>query len=92
VFGSQFDYDRIGLVLISGGMGMYLAAATLNQALLARDRARQACACWLGAAATYVAFLLIPGVHDRVLQVEIGYVGGAMLLCGLLYSLYRSSH
>jgi O-antigen/teichoic acid export membrane protein len=92
VFGSEFDYDRVGLVLISGGMGMYLAAATLNQALLARDRARQACACWLGAALAFVVFLLIPGFDDRVLQVEIGYVGGAMLLCGLLYSLYRSSH
>jgi O-antigen/teichoic acid export membrane protein len=92
VFGSEFDYDRVGLVLISGGMGMYLAAATLNQALLARDRARQACACWLGAALAFVVFLLIPGFDDRVLQVEIGYVGGAMLLGGLLYSLYRSSH
>jgi O-antigen/teichoic acid export membrane protein len=92
VFGSEFDYDRVGLVLISGGMGLYLAAATLNQALLARNRARQSCACWLGAALTFVVFLLIPGFGDRVLQVEIGYVGGAMLLCGLLYSLYRSSH
>jgi O-antigen/teichoic acid export membrane protein len=92
VFGSQFDYDRVGLVLISGGMGLYLGAATLNQALLARNRARQSCACWLGSALAFVLFLLIPGIHDRVLQVEIGYVGGAMLLCGLLYSLYRSSH
>jgi O-antigen/teichoic acid export membrane protein len=92
VFGSQFHYDRIGLVLISGGMGLYLCAATLNQALLARNRARQACACWLGSAATFVAFLLVPGIDNRVLQVEIGYVGGAMLLGGLLYSLYRSSH
>jgi O-antigen/teichoic acid export membrane protein len=92
VFGSQFHYDRIGLVLISGGMGLYLCAATLNQALLARNRARQACACWLGSAAAFVAFLLIPGIDNRVLQVEIGYVGGAMLLGGLLYSLYRSSH
>ncbi|MGI8750541.1 MAG: hypothetical protein ACR2J6_08345 [Thermoleophilaceae bacterium] len=89
VFGGDFGYDRAGLVLISVGMGLYLAAATLNQALLARDRARQACACWLGSAAAFVGFLLVPGFDDRVLQVEAGYVGGALLLCGLLYGLYR---
>jgi hypothetical protein len=36
-----------------------------------------------------VAFLLIVRFDDRVLQVELGYVGGALALCGLLYSLYR---
>ena len=51
VFGGDFDYDRGGLVLISLGMGLYLAAATLNQALLARGRAREACVAWLAAAA-----------------------------------------
>jgi len=89
VFGGDSAYDRLGLVLISVGMGLYLAAATLNQALLARDRARQACACWLSSALAFVAFLLVPGFDDRVLQVEAGYVGGALLLCGLLYALYR---
>lgn len=89
VFGGDFDYDRLGLVLISIGMGMYLAAATLNQALLARNRALQASACWLGSAAAFVAFLLIFRFDDRVLQVEVGYVAGALLLSGLLYSLYR---
>ena len=44
VFGGEFAYDRLGLVLISVGMGLYLAAATLNQALLARNQARAACA------------------------------------------------
>jgi len=89
VFGGESTYDRIGLVVISLGMGLYLAAATLNQALLARNRARQACACWLGSAGAFVAFLLIVRFDDRVLQVELGYVGGALALCGLLYSLYR---
>jgi len=91
VFGGTFDYERGGLVLISVGMGLYLAAATLNQALLARDRAREACGAWLAAAAGFVAFLLLPGFDDRVLQVEVGYVGGALVLCGLLYGLYRRS-
>jgi len=89
VFGGEFDYDRLGLVLISVGMGLYLAAATLNQALLARGQARAACGAWLAAAGGFVAFLLLPGFDDRVLQVETGYVGGALVLCGLLYALYR---
>ena len=92
VFGGDLAYDRLGLVLISLGMGLYLAAATLNQALLARARARAACACWLAAAAAYVGFLLLPGFDDRVVQVEVGYAGAALVLCTLLYALYRRSH
>ena len=92
VFGGDLAYDRGGLVLISLGMGLYLAAATLNQALLARARARAACACWLAAAAGFVTFLLLPGFDDRVLQVEIGYAGAALVLCSLLYGVYRRSH
>ena len=89
VFGGDFDYARGGLVLVSLGMGLYLSAATLNQALLARGLARRAAGAWAGAAGAFVVFLLLPGFHDRVLQVETGYLGGAMLLCGLLYALYR---
>ena len=89
VFGGDFEYDRLGLVLISLGMGLYLSAATLNQALLARGQARQACAVWLLAAAGFVSFLIVPGFDDRVLQVEVGYVAAALVLCGLLYALYR---
>jgi O-antigen/teichoic acid export membrane protein len=92
VFGGELDYDRGGLVLISLGMGLYLAAATLNQALLARARARAACACWLAAATGFVAFLLLPGFDDPVLQVEVGYAGAAAVLCSLLYAVYRRSH
>jgi O-antigen/teichoic acid export membrane protein len=89
VFGGDFDYDRGGLVLISLGMGLYLSAATLNQALLARGRARQAAGVWVASAAAFVVLLLLPGFDDRVLQVETSYVAGAVLLCGLLYALYR---
>src|SRR3954453_6255220 len=45
VFGGSGDYDRAGLVLVSLGMGLYLSAATLNQALLAHDRAARSAAC-----------------------------------------------
>jgi O-antigen/teichoic acid export membrane protein len=90
LFGDKgFDYGRFGLVAIGVGMGLYLCAATLNQAALARGRAAQAAGCWIAAAAVYVVFLLIPGWHDRVLQLEVGFLVGAALLCGLLYGLYR---
>jgi len=89
VFGGDFDYARGGLVMIAIGMGLYLAAATLNQALLARGEATRAAACWLVAAAGFVAFLLLPGFDDRVLQVEVGYLGAALVLGALLYARYR---
>jgi O-antigen/teichoic acid export membrane protein len=92
VFGGDFDYDRLGLVVISLGMGLYLSAATLNQAALARGLARQACVCWLASAIGFVLFLLLPRFDDRVLQVEVGYVGAALVLCALLYGLYRRGH
>jgi O-antigen/teichoic acid export membrane protein len=89
LFGADGDYQRGGLVLIALGMGLYLSAATLNQAALARGRTREAAGCWVVAAAGFVAFLALPLTDDRVLQVEIGYAGAALVLCGLLYALYR---
>jgi O-antigen/teichoic acid export membrane protein len=89
LFGSGTHYERLGLVLVSIGMGLYLTAATLNQALLARGHARQSAACWLATAAAFVAFLLAPLIHDRVLQVEVAFLGAALVLSSLLYSLYR---
>jgi O-antigen/teichoic acid export membrane protein len=89
VFGGDFDYARGGLVLISIGMGLYLSAATLNQALLAHGRARESCVVWVACAAAFALFLLLADFDDRVLQVEIAYVAAAAALCALLYGLYR---
>ncbi|MGI8597322.1 MAG: lipopolysaccharide biosynthesis protein [Thermoleophilaceae bacterium] len=88
LFGGDFPYGRLGLVLVAVGMGLYLAAATLNQAALARGQAARAAVCWVGSAAAFVAFLLTPGFEDRVLQVEAGFAGAALLLCALLLRLY----
>ena len=88
LFGGDFDYDRVGLVLVSLGMGLYLSAATLNQALLAHARARQSATCWAACAVTFVLFLLLADFDDRVLQVEVAFVGAAALLAGSLYALY----
>ena len=89
VFGGDFDYERVGLVLVSLGMGLYLAAATLNQALLAHGRAAQAAGAWAACAAAFALFLLLADFDDRVLQVEIAFLGAAALLCALLHTLYR---
>jgi hypothetical protein len=89
IFGGDFDYERGGLVLVSIGMGLYLAAATLNQALLAHGRAPHAAAVWAACAVAFALFLLIADFDNRVLQVEIAFLGAAAALCALLHSLYR---
>jgi O-antigen/teichoic acid export membrane protein len=89
LFGGDFDYERGGLVLVSLGMGLYLAAATLNQALLAHGRAPQAAGAWVACAAAFALFLLLAEFDDRVLQVEIAFLGAAAVLCALLHTLYR---
>jgi O-antigen/teichoic acid export membrane protein len=89
LFGGDFDYERGGLVLVAIGMGLYLSAATLNQALLAHGLAATASACWVTAAAGFVLFLLLADFDDRVLQVELAFVAAAALLSAALYGLYR---
>jgi O-antigen/teichoic acid export membrane protein len=90
-FGDKFTYERIDLVIVAIGMGFYLAAATLNQAALAQGQARRAAACWLVCAAAFVGWNLVPGI-EIFLRVELGFAGGAALLCGLLYLVYRRPH
>jgi O-antigen/teichoic acid export membrane protein len=87
-FGSQFDYDRGGLAMVAAGMGLYLAATTLNQAVLAQGRARVASGSWALSAAFFVGFLLIAQI-GQVREVEIAFVATAALLATLLYLAYR---
>jgi O-antigen/teichoic acid export membrane protein len=89
LFGGDFDYTRGGLVLVALGMGLYLSAATLNQALLAHARAGRASAVWITTAAAFVLFLLVVDFDDRVLQVELAFTGAAVCLSSALYALYR---
>ena len=81
LFGGNHHYGRAGLVVVAVGMGLYLSAATLNQAALAQAKARHAASFWILTAAVFIVFLLIPGWNDRVLQVEVGYLGASALLC-----------
>jgi O-antigen/teichoic acid export membrane protein len=88
-FGDKFTYDRSDLLIVTAGMGLYLCAATLNQAALAKGQVRQAAACWLGCAIAFLIWNVVPIVGDEFVRVEVGYLGAAALLCAALYVLYR---
>jgi O-antigen/teichoic acid export membrane protein len=88
-FGKKHTYHRADLVVVAVGMGVYLAAATLNQAALARGQVRRASFCFLGSAIAFVIWVVIPVVSSDVTRVVVGYLGAAVLLCSLLYWLYR---
>ena len=88
-FGQDYSYGRFGLALIGVGMGLHLTSGALNQAALARDRARAAAGCWLLAAAVFLAWMLTPAVSNQLLRAEIGYAGATALLAVALAGLYR---
>ena len=87
-FGKNHTYDRADLVTVAVGMGLYLSAATLNQAALARGQVRRASFCWIGCAVAFVVWTVVPIVSSEVTRVVVGYLGAAALLCSLLYWLY----
>ena len=89
LFGQDYEYGRWGLALIGVGMGLHLASGALNQAALARDRARAAALCWLLAAVVFVGWMFTPAISEQVLRVEVGYAGAAGLLAAALTLLYR---
>ncbi len=89
LFGQQYSYGRWGLALIGIGMGFHLCSGALNQAALARNRARAAAGCWLLAACVFIVWMLSPLVGEEVLRAEIGYVGATAALAGFLFVLYR---
>ena len=91
LFDDAFTYGRWGLALVALGMGAHLAAGTLNQAALARDRAGVAAACWLASAVAFVVWMVSPVVDDELVRAEIGYLGAAALLCALLALVYRAT-
>jgi O-antigen/teichoic acid export membrane protein len=88
-FGQVYQYNRFGLALIGIGMGLHLTSGALNQAALARDRARAAAGCWMGAAVVFLAWMLTPTISDQLLRAEIGYAGATGVLALALATLYR---
>jgi len=91
-FGEKFTYERSDLLIVTAGMGLYLTAATLNQAALAQGQVRRAAACWIACAVAFVVWTALPLVEDEFHRVEIGYLGAAAALCALLYLIYRRPH
>jgi hypothetical protein len=84
-----FHYARLGLAIVGLGMGLHLAAGTLNQAALARGRAALASAAWLFSALLFVLFVAAHTIHSEVTRVEVGYFGATLILAGLLWAVYR---
>ena len=90
LFGPEFDYDRIGLAMVAAGMGLYLAATTVNQAALAQGRARRAAISWAASAVFFVGFLLVANMEE-VREVEVAFLATAGVLSALLYLVYRGA-
>src|SRR5919106_1014420 len=88
-FGENHTYERADLIIVTAGMGLYLSAATLNQAALAKGQVRRASFCWIGCAIAFLVWVLLPIVDNDFHRVEVGYLGAATVLCGLLYWLYH---
>lgn len=87
-FGGKFEYERAGLIIVAVGMGLYLSAVTLNQAVLAQGRAHLAAICWAACAGCFVLFTALP-LLDVFRRVEVGFAVAAGVLCWLLYLVYR---
>ena len=91
-FSKKFEYDRPGLLLVTLGMGLYLASVTVNQACLAQGQVRRAAARWISCAAFFIAWNFLPIVGNEFRRVEIGFALTAGVLFGLLYLVYRRPH
>jgi O-antigen/teichoic acid export membrane protein len=91
-FSAKFEYDRVGLLLVTLGMGLYLASVTINQACIAQGQVRRASVRWVACAAAFVAWNFVPLVGDEFRRVEIGFALAAGLLLALLSLIYRRPH
>jgi O-antigen/teichoic acid export membrane protein len=91
-FSNKFTYDRPGLLLVSVGMGLYLASVTVNQACIAQGQVRRAAARWIACAGLFIAWNFVPLVSDEFRRVEVGFLLAAGVLFSLLYFVYRHPH
>jgi O-antigen/teichoic acid export membrane protein len=83
-FGDNFEYARTDLMIVGVGMGLFLAAGTLNQATLAQGQARRAAMCWVFSAAVFVLINVATNLTPYR-AVELGFTASAsVLLVGLL--------
>jgi O-antigen/teichoic acid export membrane protein len=94
-FGKNFTYDRLGLLLVTFGMGLYLSSVTLNQACVAQGQVRRCAARWITCAVVFIAWNFVPIVASETRRVEVGFLLAAAVLFSLLWWAYthpKESH
>jgi O-antigen/teichoic acid export membrane protein len=84
----KFTYPREDLLIVTAGMGLYLAAVGINAAVLAQGQVRRSALRWIACTVLFVAWILVPLVDDVFLRTEVGFTAAAGVLCALLYRLY----
>jgi O-antigen/teichoic acid export membrane protein len=87
-FGKKFTYDRLGLLLVTFGMGLYLCSVTLNQAGVAMGQVRRCAGRWIACAAVFLVWNFLPIVSNEQRRVELGFMIAAAVLFGLLWWVY----
>jgi O-antigen/teichoic acid export membrane protein len=91
-FSDKFTYDREGLLLVTLGMGLYLASVAVNQACIAQGQVRRAAARWITCAVLFIGWNFVPLIGNEFRRVEIGFLLAAGVLFSLLYYAYRRPH
>jgi O-antigen/teichoic acid export membrane protein len=83
LYGADFGAARIDLVILGLGVGFYLAASTISQALLAVDRASAAAKAWAISAAGFVAlYFALPG--GNLMRVSAAFTFATLICLTLL--------
>lgn len=86
LFGPAFQADRLPLILLGAGVGLYLAASVISQALLAVGKVGHAAAAWTGALVVLVlVYAATPGAS--LTRVAIAFCAGAGVALALLFRL-----
>ena len=91
-FGKNGTYDRLGLLLVTFGMGLYLGSVTLNQACIAQGQVRRSAVRWITCAAIFIGWNFLPIVSNEQRRVELGFLIAAGVLFLLLFWVYRHPH
>jgi O-antigen/teichoic acid export membrane protein len=91
-FSDKYEYARGELLVVTLGMGLYLASVTVNQACLAQGQVRRAALRWITCALVFIGWTFVPLVGNEFHRVEIGFTLAAGVLFGLLVLVYRRPH
>jgi O-antigen/teichoic acid export membrane protein len=91
-FSNKYSYDRIELLLVAAGTGLYLSSVTVNQACVAQGQVRRAAFRWITCALLFIGWNFVPLISNEFHRIEIGFTLMAGVLFGLLYLIYRRPH